>query len=151
MRQFLSFFLKQHKKTLSLCALTLCVSICSFAQTRPRPEINLDEFIQRVFPVQQENINYDDLYESLYQLYQNPIDLNTATNEELASIYVLSQLQIKNILEHRQQNGDFLSIYELQAVPNLDIETINRLLPFVEINYKFSVNDLKNRLSNATP
>ena len=122
----------------------------SFAQTRLRTEINLDEFIQRVFPVQQENINYDDLYESLYQLYQNPLDLNVASAEELASIYVLSQLQINNILEHRQQNGDFLSIYELQAVPNLDVETINRLLPFVEVRYNFSINDLKNRLTNAT-
>ena len=122
----------------------------SFAQTRLRTEINLDEFIQRVFPVQQENINYDDLYESLYQLYQNPLDLNVASAEELASIYVLSQLQINNILEHRQQNGDFLSIYELQAVPNLDVATINRLLPFVEVRYNFSINDLKNRLTNAT-
>ncbi|WP_435357215.1 ComEA family DNA-binding protein [Emticicia sp. SJ17W-69] len=110
----------------------------------------MDEFIQRVFPVQQENINYDDLYESLYQLYQNPIDLNNATAEDLASIYMLSQIQIKNIIEHRQQNGDFLSIYELQAVPNLDLETINRLLPFVVVKYKFSANDLKNRLTNAT-
>ncbi|WP_394992239.1 helix-hairpin-helix domain-containing protein [Emticicia sp.] len=122
----------------------------SFAQTRLRTEINLDEFIQRVFPVQQENINYDDLYESLYQLYQNPLDLNVASAEELASIYVLSQLQINNILEHRQKNGDFLSIYELQAVPNFDVETINRLLPFVEVRYNFSINDLKNRLTNAT-
>lgn len=152
MRKLLSLFmLKRHKINLCLCALLfLCLSNASFAQTRPRPEINLDEFIQRVFPVQQENINYDDLYESLYQLYQNPLDLNTATAEDLASIYVLSQAQIKSIVEHRQQNGDFLSIYELQAVPNLDIETINRLLPFVDVKYKFSVNDLKNRLTNAT-
>jgi Helix-hairpin-helix motif len=143
--------LKIHRETLCLCAFALlCITDSSFAQTRPRPEINLDAFIQRVFPVQQENINYDDLYESLYQLYQNPLDLNTATAEELASIYILSQAQIKSILEHRQLNGDFVSIYELQAVQNLDIETINRLLPFVDVKYNFSVNDLKNRLANAT-
>lgn len=134
-----------------LCLVFNCLHIYStFSQSRPRPEINLDEFIQRVFPVQQENINYDDLYESLYQLYQNPIDLNKATSEDLASIYVLSPIQIKSIIEHRQINGDFLTIYELQAVPNLDVETINRLLPFVEVKYKFSANDLKNRLRNAT-
>ncbi len=143
--------IKRRKKTLCLCALLpLCLSISSFAQTRPRPEINLDAFIQRVFPVQQENINYDDLYESLYQLYQNPIDLNTASAEELASIYVLSQLQIKSILDHRQQNGDFVSIYELQAVQNLDIETINKILPFIDVKYKFSAKNLKNSIENAT-
>ena len=151
MRNFLSSFLqRKHKKILCIFVLIPIFINFSFAQTRLRTEINLDEFIQRVFPVQQENINYDDLYESLYQLYQNPLDLNVASAEELASIYVLSQLQINNILEHRQQNGDFLSIYELQAVPNLDVETINRLLPFVEVRYNFSINDLKNRLTNAT-
>ncbi|CAH0997309.1 hypothetical protein EMA8858_03440 [Emticicia aquatica] len=120
------------------------------AQTRPKTEINLDEFIQRVFPVQQENINYEDLYESLYQLYQNPIDLNTASSEDLSAIYILTSLQIKSLIEHRNQNGNFLSIYELQAVPNFDLETISKVLPFVDIKYKFSFNDLKNRLSNVT-
>lgn len=126
------------------------ISTIAFAQNRPRTDINLDEFIQRVFPVQQENINYEDLYESLYQLYQNPLNLNTATAEDLASLYVLSQIQIKSILDHREQNGNFLSIYELQAVQNLDLETINKLLPFVDVKYKFSVGDLKNRLTNPT-
>ncbi len=122
----------------------------AFAQNRPRTDINLDEFIQRIFPVQQENINYEDLYESLYQLYQNPLNLNAATAEDLASLYVLSQIQIKSLLDHRTQNGDFLSIYELQAVPNLDAETINKLLPFVDVKYRFSVGDFKNRLKNPT-
>ncbi|WP_052315363.1 helix-hairpin-helix domain-containing protein [Emticicia oligotrophica] len=120
------------------------------AQNKPRSEINLDAFIQRVFPVQQENINYEDLYESLYQLYQNPLNLNTATAEELASIYILSQAQINSIVQHREQNGDFLSIYELQAVQNLDLETISKILPFVEVRYKFSAGDLRNRLTNPT-
>lgn len=128
----------------------ILLSNISFAQNRPRTEINLDEFIQRVFPVQQENINYEDLYESLYQLYQNPIDLNAATAENLASLYILSQLQINNLLKHREQYGDFLSIYELQAVPNFDIETINKLLPFVDVKYKFSANNLRNSFTNAT-
>ena len=80
------------------------ISTISFAQNRPRTDINLDEFIHRGFPVQQENINYEDLYESLYQLYQNPLNLNSATAEDLASLYVLSQIQIKSILDHREQN-----------------------------------------------
>jgi hypothetical protein len=145
-----NLFLRKHSNKIILSALFFVVSKVSFAQNRPRPEINLDEFIQRVFPVQQENINYDDLYESLYQLYQNPIDLNTTTSENLASLYILSQLQINNLIEHRKQTGDFLSIYELQAVPNLDLETINKLLPFVTVKYRFSVGDLKNRFVNAT-
>ena len=145
-----NLFLRKITYKTALLAFFFIASKESFAQNRPRPEINIDEFIQRVFPVQQENINYDDLYESLYQLYQNPLDLNAASSENLASLYLLSQLQINNILQHRQLNGNFLSIYELQAVPNLDLETINKLLPFVAVNYRFSISDLKNRLTNPT-
>ena len=129
-----------------ICIITQLVS----AQTRPRPEINLDEFIQRVFPVQQENINYEDLYESLFQLYQNPIDLNLATQEEFSSIYLLSELQIKSLLDHRLHNGDLLSIYELQAIPNFDLAIINKLLPFVEVRQRLTIKNLSERVVNAT-
>ncbi|RYU95273.1 helix-hairpin-helix domain-containing protein [Emticicia agri] len=120
------------------------------AQTRPRPEINLDAFVQRIFPLQQENINYEDLYESLFQLYQNPIDLNTATYEELSSLYVLSVIQIKNLIAHRTQYGDLLSIYELQAITGFDLNTIQQLLPFVEVRQKFTTSALTPDLNKAT-
>ncbi|GAB3501571.1 helix-hairpin-helix domain-containing protein [Emticicia fontis] len=100
--------------------------------------------------MQQENINYEDLYENLYQLYQNPIDLNSATYEELSSLYVLSVSQIKNLLAHRQQYGDLLSIYELQAVSGFDLATIQQLLPFVEVRQKFSAKALSNSITNAS-
>lgn len=120
------------------------------AQTRPRPEINLDEFIQRIFPLQQENINYEDLYESLFQLYQNPIDLNTASYEELSALYVLSVVQIKNLLAHRAEYGNLLSIYELQSVTGFDLNTIQQLLPFVEVSQKFNIKTLPGSVANAS-
>lgn len=136
-------------KRLLLLVGCLFADICiTSAQTRTRPEINLDEFTQRLFPLQQENIQYEDLYEQLFQLYQNPIDLNKATYEELASLYVLSVTQIKNLLAHRAEFGDFLSIYELQVVKSFDLPVIQQLLPFVELRFK-TQNPLQN-MSRAT-
>lgn len=132
-----------------LCGLFF-LTYLSLAQTQPRPEINLDEFIQRIFPLQQENINYEDLYENLYQLYQNPIDLNTATYEELSALYVLSVPQIKSLLAHRAEYGDLLSIYELQAVTGFNLPTIQQLLPFVEVRQKFSTRALANNIAHAS-
>jgi hypothetical protein len=121
-----------------------------YAQKPKRPEINLDEFIQKIQPIQQENANYDDLYEALFQLYQNPIDLNQATYEDLASMYMLSEIQIKSLLDYRTKLGDFLSIYELQAVPNFDLETIRQILPFVEIHDKLNTKSLTGIFNRAT-
>jgi hypothetical protein len=121
------------KKTL-LFVLCLLLSWGSFAQNDVELEdIDIDEFIQNLFPVQDENLNYADAYESLFQLYTNPLDLNTATKEELKALYILSEIQINSLVAHREKYGEFLSIYELQAVENLDVATIKKILPFVRI------------------
>ncbi|WP_337041566.1 helix-hairpin-helix domain-containing protein [Emticicia sp. 17c] len=145
--QFLKAFLSLK---MILTGLLVSFSSIAVAQAPPRPEINLDEFIQRVFPMQQESINYEDVYESLFQLYQNPLDLNTATYEELSALYVLSVIQIKNLLAHRAQYGNLLSIYELQAINGFDIATIQQLLPFIVIKTDFQLREFPQSLAGAT-
>ncbi len=105
------------------------------AQNYPRQTIDLDLFVQELFSEQEdENISYEDLYETLFQYYQQPIDLNNTTPEELASLFILSRSQIASFFQHQQDNGKLLSIYELQAIPNFDMITIYQLLPFVRVD-----------------
>ncbi len=104
------------------------------AQREPQQQIEPGTFIEEMFPLQDENLHYEDLYESLFQLYSNPININRAAYEDLSALYILSSAQIESILSYRLLNGEFLSIYELQAVPGLDIATIGKILPFITIN-----------------
>lgn len=121
------------KRTL-LTGLFLLLGFVTWAQQkRFQSEVDLDQFIQSLFAVQDENINYEDAYESLYLLYTNPLDLNKATYEQMADLYVLSQYQIKQFLDYRKRNGELLSIYELQAIEGFDLETIQKILPFVVV------------------
>jgi hypothetical protein len=106
----------------------------AYAQQPPRKEVDLDLFVQELFQVQDEDINYEDLYEILFQFYRNPLDLNAATREELQSLYILSQQQINALVKHKQITGRLLSLYELQAIPYFDSQTIDRLLPFVTVD-----------------
>nr|WP_239022952.1 helix-hairpin-helix domain-containing protein [Pontibacter mangrovi] len=104
------------------------------AQDYPRQNIDLDLLVQELFAEQDdENISYEDLYETLFQYYQRPINLNRTTPEELASLYLLSRSQIAAYFNYLQENGELLSIYELQAIPGFDMPTIYRLLPFVRV------------------
>lgn len=107
----------------------------SWAQQVPRPveDIDLDAFIQQLFPVQEEDINYEDLYEVLFQRYRNPLNLNRANRDDLQSLFILSELQINNFLKYRAENGKLISIYELQTIPAFDPITIQKLLPFVNV------------------
>ena len=115
--------------------LLLCLSVCvfhSYAQEYPRKEINIRNFIQDIVGNPDGGVN-EDLFESLYQNYLNPIDLNKVTREQLASVYILSEKQLNSFFDYRQKSGNFLSIYELQSVPDFDLRTIYKLIPFVAV------------------
>ena len=116
-----------------LVALLICART-GWTQTLPRPEIQVEDFIERLFNLQSSDANYEDLYEQLLLLYANPLDLNEAGPEELRNTYILSEKQVQDFLSYRQRNGRLLSIYELQAVPSMDAQTIQLLLPFVQVN-----------------
>lgn len=112
----------------------LCISPPSAAQEPPRPEIDINRFIAELFPIPPDDP--EELYESLLQLYASPLDLNTATPDDLAATFILDERQLRSFFEYRGQVGPFLSLYELQAIPGFDLHTIRRLLPFVTITIK---------------
>ena len=105
----------------------------ALAQEPPRPAIDLESFAERIFPLQDDDLPYEELYETLLLFYTQPLDLNKASGEELQSLYLLSHTQIESLLHHIDRNGPLLSLYELQAVPGWELTTIQQVLPFVRV------------------
>ncbi|HEV8513525.1 MAG TPA: helix-hairpin-helix domain-containing protein, partial [Cyclobacteriaceae bacterium] len=101
------------------------------AQDYPRKDINPANLADEVFAIQDLDINYQDLYENYLQLISNPFDLNKVTEEQLHSLYILSQDQITAILKYRLEGGSFISVYELQTI--LDRQTFLKVVPFVTV------------------
>jgi hypothetical protein len=119
------------------CLLPTIIFLCSnviLAQEPPRKEIDVAQFIQTLVPIPAEDSDDSDLYESLLQLYANPLDLNAATHDELSATLILSESQLRAFFDYRGQLGPLLSLYELQAIPGFDLVTIGNLLPFVVVN-----------------
>ena len=114
--------------------LILCLmAVLTHAQDYPRQTYNLEKLADEIFPMQDLDLNYEELYENLAQLLSNPIDLNAAGPEELRSLFVLREEQVDQLLRYRTEQGPLLSVYELQAVPGFDPATIYRLVPFVTV------------------
>lgn len=111
----------------------LFFSISCFAQSPPRREIDINAFVQNLLPFQTESLNYNDLYESLFQLYATPLDLNSCTRDELEATYLLTEIQLNSFFQYREQFGKLISFYELQAIPEFDLATIYKILPFVTV------------------
>lgn len=97
-------------------------------------DIDLEKFAERIFQVQDDDINYEDVYESLLSFYTNKLNLNRATVAQLSSLYILTPIQINSFFDYQEKYGKLLSIYELQAIPNFDVNTIRDLLPFVTVD-----------------
>lgn len=84
----------------------------------------------------------DDSYLQQLEFYRkNPMNLNHADENDLRELKILSGLQISNLISYRYLFGNFISIYELQAVPSWDILTIKKLLPFITVSRAVSVSE----------
>ncbi|MBA4054078.1 MAG: hypothetical protein C0490_05140 [Marivirga sp.] len=103
------------------------------AQDFPRKEIDLNRIADELYGAQDLDMNYEELYENLVHLLSHPINLNTANAEDLRFLKILSENQVADLLDYRKKNTNLLSVYELQAVPGFDLETIGRLVPFVKV------------------
>jgi len=112
--------------------LLLFISFATKAQTQD------DKFVQDLIESLAENLPEDfdlsELQDRLLFYKKRPINLNKTTTEELNSLIFLSPLQISNLFTHLEKNGKLIDVLELQSIPNFDLETVQRLLPFVTLN-----------------
>ncbi len=120
--------------------LTIGLLFTGFLSFSQNEEIDLEQFAERLFQVQDEDVSYEDIYESLLLYYSNKLNLNKVEPDELASLYVLNPAQLSNFFNYRDRFGDFLSINELQAIPEMDLETIRLLQPFVTVEESLTDN-----------
>jgi hypothetical protein len=116
-----------------LCCFVALVSIANvFAQDRNEIIQQRIEFISEQF--QSENLDLTNIIEQLNFYFDHPINLNATSGEELEELYLLTGVQINDLLLHRKAFGKFISIYELQSLSYWDLQVIQLILPFVRVD-----------------
>lgn len=69
----------------------------------------------------------------LHELAENPVNLNSADEEELSDLFFLSDFQIKALADYSHSSGKIYSVYEIANIPGFDKETAAMLLPFIKL------------------
>ncbi len=69
-------------------------------------------------------------------LKKNKINLNTCDANALKQLPLLNEIQIRSFFHYRSTVGSFISIYELQSIPYWDLNTIKKIVPFVDVQTK---------------
>ena len=75
--------------------------------------------------------------EPLPRVTQNaaaPLDLNTATAEELAELPGIGEKLAQSIVAYREANGELLSIYELQAIHGIGEGKMAKIAPYLKVS-----------------
>lgn len=100
-----------------------------------QPNINVEQQLENNTENNADNETEDDSYlQEMFQYQKNPININTASSSLLSGLRILSPIQVQNLVNYRNLLGNFVNIYELQAVPGWDISTIQKLRPYVTVN-----------------
>jgi len=80
------------------------------------------------------DIDLTTYFDDLFAFYDAPINLNNTTQEELMRLHLLTDLQIVSMLHYLESYGDFVTIYELAAIEEIDRITLEMILPFVTVD-----------------
>lgn len=80
-----------------------------------------------------EDNNMENLYERLCELETSPIDLNTATDDDLKQLSFLSSTQIEELTEYLDRYSPLQSLGELSMIQSLDPVRLQLLRHFVYI------------------
>lgn len=72
-------------------------------------------------------------FDLLETYLKRPLNLNKASYDDLLETLLLTPIQINQILEYRNRMGGFISPYELQVIPSLNLEDIRRVQPYFRI------------------
>ncbi|MEJ5056427.1 helix-hairpin-helix domain-containing protein [Sphingobacterium sp. MYb382] len=112
-----------------LCALFLSFCTCLSQELSELEDILVEEIINDL----DVDLDISEFTERLRFYLKHPINLNQVDEPSLNSLLFLSPVQIANILQHPKIAGPFISVLELQVVPGMDENTLDRLYPFVMV------------------
>ena len=125
-----------------LCFLILLFSIQSKAQDTLLQKTDDSEIQQQLENAaensQDEEADYTTLLDALNHFKEHPINLNKTDKEELQSLGLLTDIQINNLLRHIEKTGKLVVIYELQGIDGFDLQTIQKILPYVFVRNNFT-------------
>ncbi|MFT6997543.1 MAG: hypothetical protein ACJAQ4_001297 [Cryomorphaceae bacterium] len=114
---------------------TFCL-LKSWAQTNQNVDRGniIEQRIEQIAEAaEDENLDYTTLFEQLAVYLDFPLNLNTASVDDLYGLGLLTNGQILNFLDYLNEYGQLFSLYELAFIDGWDQATAELILPFVRV------------------
>ncbi|HEY4788368.1 MAG TPA: helix-hairpin-helix domain-containing protein, partial [Bacteroidales bacterium] len=93
--------------------------------------MSMQEIITEIASGLEDGTDMDELADLLNNLTENPIHINTATDEDLEKLFWLSEFQILNIKAYIKTYGAIASVYEIVNIQGFSEKDAKLLSPFL--------------------
>ena len=128
----------------------------------PVVQETLEKLLESVGENLTEDTDIQEIQEDLEKYRKSPIDINSATLEELMNLHLISELQANQLVLYRKKTGPIFSLYEMTAIDGFTPDILLKVEPFIcfdstksNIAGKLSSGELFTKstrsFSNATP
>lgn len=126
------------------------LSLAQVQDTTRLPDI-IEDQLENLTEANEDNTSEDDTYlQDMNFFLKNKINLNYADEGLLQQLQLLTPVQINNLIAYRNLFGNFISIYEIQAIPTWNISMIRRILPYITVDEKIDLfNSFGKRFKNG--
>jgi len=111
--------------------ITILLSRTTFSQVQN--EFLIEQIMEAIAHNLTEDHDYSEITERLNYYKRTPIDINRAGREQFQELFFISPAQISAILNHREKNGLFIDVLELQSIPGFDPQTLRWFLNFIVV------------------
>ena len=120
-------------------------------ETPTTPPVIIEQQLENLTEnLEDAEIEDDSYLQEMQHFLDDPINLNNANESGLKELKVLTALQIQNLISYRNLFGNFINIYELQAVPGWNVSMIRKILPYITVDAQKSLfTSLGDRLKNG--
>ncbi len=92
------------------------------------------ELITELNERSEEETDFNDLAYELYELWESPVEINTATPYDFARLFWLSEYQLNNLINYVEKQKPIVTIFELAYIPGFDTTLVLSLQPFISID-----------------
>jgi hypothetical protein len=94
----------------------------------------IEQRIEQIAEVaEDENLDYNTIFEQLAVYLDFPLNMNDAQLDDLAGLALLSNFQIIQLLEYRKEYGELFSIYEMAQINGWTYATVELIAPFIKV------------------
>ena len=111
----------------------LCLILSRTTYSQVQNDVLIEQILESMAPELSEDHDYSEISERLNHYRRSPLNINLASKDQLHELFFISPVQVKSILSHREENGLFIDVLELQSVPGFDPQTLRWLLNFIVV------------------